>query len=120
MNDVMPWFAQGVEAGNGVLALKRPWWFFGSRRFHLSWDVTKSLPVFNTIVDMHKKLSAATGGVAGPAHLDRRTRSCHSPSSRRMQYGDTPDNGVVDHKGEYLVIGNLYVADGAIIPRRSA
>ena len=65
-NNVMPWFAQGVDAADGVLSLKRPWWQFGfgSKKLQLKWDITKSLPLMNAIVDMHKDLSKATGGTA--------------------------------------------------------
>ncbi len=59
---VMPWFAQGVDAGNGTFRLKRPWYFFGRKQLFLDWDPRESEPVINSIVDMHKKLSAATGG----------------------------------------------------------
>ena len=31
--------------------------------------------------------------------------------------GTSKDNGVVDHRGEVFGYKNLYVADGAIIPR---
>src|ERR1035441_9259560 len=63
LKNVMPWFAQGVDAANGVLEMKRPWWFFGSRRLDLQWDISQSQPVVDAVVKMHERLSQATGGV---------------------------------------------------------
>lgn len=115
---VMPWFAQGVDAGDGVFSLKRPWWLFGSRRLHLTWDVSRSEPVFNAIVDMHKRLSRATGGEAYQPitwTLGRDLITPHPLGGCNM--GDTVASGVVDHAGRVFNYPNLYVADAAIIPR---
>jgi len=117
LKGMMPWFAQGVDAGNGFLGLKRPWWYFGQRRLHLAWDVTRSRPLVDAIVAMHQKLSAATGGDAlvpltwSVAH---ELVTPHPLGGCNM--GATAGHGVVDHRGEVFGYKNLYVADGAIIP----
>ncbi len=48
---VMPWFAQAVDAADGVLHLKRRWWLFGRRRLHLSWDITRSEATITAVVN---------------------------------------------------------------------
>ena len=118
-NNVMSWFAQGVDAADGVLSLKRPWWQlgFGSKKLHLTWDITHSLPVFNAIVDIQKRISAETGGVAiiPPGWtLSQDLITPHPLGGCGM--GSTASDGVVDHKGEVFGYKNLYVADGAIVP----
>lgn len=117
LKNVMPWFAQGVDAGNGAFSLKRPWWFFGQRRLHLDWDVSQSRPVIDAIVAMHRKLSAATGGepLVPPTWTVAHDLVTPHPLGG-CNMGDTPDRGVVDHKGEVFGYKNLYVADAAIIP----
>jgi len=115
--NVMPWFAQGVDAANGVLSLKRPWWFFGSRRLHLQWEIARSQAVIDATVKMHERLSKATGGVplVPPTwSLARDLVTPHPLGGCNM--GDAPEHGVVDHKGEVFGYKNLYVADAAIIP----
>ncbi len=114
---VMPWFAQGVDAGNGVLELRRRWWLFGPRELHLDWDVSKSKPVIDAIVAMHMRLSKATGGVplVPPTWgLGHDLVTPHPLGGCNM--GADPSRGVVDHKGEVFGYRNLYVADAAIIP----
>lgn len=116
-SNAMPWFAQGVDAGNGVFSMKRPWWFFGERKFNLSWDVSKSRPVFDTIIDTHKKLSHATGGV--PMVPPTWTLAHYLVTPHPLggcNMGNTSSNGVVDHTGQVFGYDNLYVADAAIIP----
>lgn len=116
--NVMPWFAQGVDAGDGVLSLKRPWWFFGPRRLHLSWDVSASEPVFEAIIARHERLAEVTGGqpLIPPAwRLSKDLITPHPLGGCNM--GDTRERGVVDHRGEVFGYRNLYVADGAVIPR---
>jgi cholesterol oxidase len=119
INNVMPWFAQGVDAADGVLSLKRPWWHFGfgSKRLYLDWKITKSLSVMNAIVDIQKKLSHETGGTPIPPPgwtLSKDLVTPHPLGGCNM--GNTPGEGVVNHKGEVFGYKNLYVADGAIIP----
>lgn len=115
--NVMPWFAQGVDAANGVLSLKRPWWFFGPRRLHLQWEIARSQAVIDATVKMHERLSKATGGVplVPPTwSLARELVTPHPLGGCNM--GDTPAHGVVNHQGEVFGYKNLYVADAAIIP----
>jgi cholesterol oxidase len=115
---LMPWFAQGVDGGDGRLSLKRPWWWpFGRRRLHLSWDVDKSKPVINEIIKMHKRLSEATEGrvVVPPTWtISKDLITPHPLGGCKM--GVSPESGVVNHLGEVFGHRNLYVADGAIVP----
>lgn len=117
-SNVMPWFSQGVDAGDGTLSLKRRFWIFGSRRLHLSWDVAKSKPVFEAIVARHTQLALATGGtplVSPTWTLSQDLITPHPLGGCNM--GDTAQKGVVNHKGEVFGYKNLYVADGAVVPR---
>jgi cholesterol oxidase len=112
----MPWFSQGIDAADGVLELKRPWWLFGPRRLNLRWDITRSLPMFEALVSKHQKLAKKTGAAktlsAWPKSRDLITP--HALGGCNM--GDTPQEGVVNHLGEVFGHRNLFVADGAIIP----
>ena len=99
--NVMPWFAQGMDAANGVFSLKRPWWFFGSRRLHLDWDITESKPVIDAIVKMHERLSAATGGIPRVPPTWSLAHYLVTPHPLGgCNIGDTSATGVVNHKGE--------------------
>jgi cholesterol oxidase len=114
---VMPWFAQGVDAGDGVLSLRRPWWFFGRKRLHLKWNARNS-PVFDAIVAMHERLSHQTGRtplVPPSWTLARALITPHPLGGCNM--GTDRTTGVVDHRGEVFGHPGLYVADGAIVPR---
>jgi cholesterol oxidase len=113
--NVMPWFAQGVDAGNGTFSLHHSW--LGKPSLSLAWDIGKSREVIDTIIAMHEKLSAATGGhpVVPPTwSLAHSLITPHPLGGCGM--GDTPMNGVVNHAGEVFHYPNLYVIDGAIVP----
>ncbi|HKX32799.1 MAG TPA: GMC family oxidoreductase [Blastocatellia bacterium] len=117
INRIMPWFAQGVDAGDGHLTMKRPWWFFGPRRLHLHWDIKASMPLFEAIVNTHRRLAEKTGGkvLLSPTWtISQDLITPHPLGGCNM--GETSETGVVDHKGEVFGYRNLYVADGAIIP----
>jgi cholesterol oxidase len=107
----MPWFAQGVDAGNGELTLTN-----GS--LDLNWDITQSLTLFNEIANKHKQLAEATGGIPIPLPgwaLDKELITPHPLGGCNM--GASSDQGVVNHKGEVFNYPNLFVADGSIVPR---
>ena len=116
---VMPWFAQGVDAADGTLELKRPWWSFGFGKpsLHLAWDIAKSKATIDAIVQMHERLAHATGGtpiVPITWTVDRFLITPHPLGGCNM--GATASDGVVDHRGEVFGYRNLFVADAAIIP----
>jgi len=114
---IMPWFAQSVDAGDGLFSLKKKFWLFGPRRLHLAWDIARSKATINAVVDMHKKLAEATGGIplVPPTWwLAHDLVTPHPLGGCNM--GDSPQTGVVDHRGEVFGYRNLYVADAAIIP----
>jgi cholesterol oxidase len=115
---MMPWFAQGVDGGNGHLSLTQPGWFSPGGELHLDWDVTKSAPVIEAIIGLHKLFSEKTGGkalVPPTWTLLRELVTPHPLGGCNM--GADVANGVVDHKGAVFGYTNLYVLDGAIVPR---
>ena len=117
LENAMPWFAQGIDAANGRLVLRRPWWIAGEYKLELDWAVEKSAPVIEAIIAMHKELSKATGGMAlvPPSWtLEKYLITPHPLGGCNM--GATAKDGVVDHKGEVFGYRNLFVIDGGMIP----
>ena len=117
LDEFMPWFAQGVDAGNGMLRLRRRWWFFGPWELRLDWNVTQSEGLIDTIVAMHKKLSVATKGIpiVPPTWTEAKYLVTPHPLGG-CNMGSSAADGVVDHKGEVFGYKNLFVLDGAIVP----
>ncbi|MDX6611376.1 MAG: cholesterol oxidase [Blastocatellia bacterium] len=115
---VMLWFANGVDAANGRLYLKRPWiWPWYGKRLHLDWQVAKSKELFDDIQEMHKLLAEKTGGVPILTELWKTLNLLVTPHPLGgCNMGADPTKGVVNHLGEVFGYKNLYVADGAIIP----
>jgi cholesterol oxidase len=114
--NVMPWFAQGVDAANGTLSLHHEL-FSGEPCLNLTWDIGKSKETIDAIVAMHLKLSAATGGhplVPPTWSVLHNLVTPHPLGGCGM--GTSIVNGVVNHAGEVFNYRNLYVADAAIIP----
>ena len=113
----MPWFAQGRDAADGTLSLRKKFWIFGKQELHLDWDIQESGKTINAIVDMHEKLAKLTGGkplvpLTWTASKDLITP--HPLGGCNM--AATAGKGVVDHRGAVFGYPNLYVADGAIVP----
>jgi cholesterol oxidase len=110
LDQIMPWFAQGRDAANGVMSLK-------NGRLFLQWDVQQSQKTVEAIVRTHEQLARATGGwplVPLPWLLFRDLITPHPLGGANM--GRTSADGVVDHRGEVFGYRNLFVADGAIVP----
>ncbi len=114
---LMPWFAQGRDAANGRMMLRKRWLLFGRRGLHLDWDIEASKPVIDAIVAMHEKLAKVTDGtpfVPATWTWAKYLVTPHPLGGCNM--GTEPAKGVVNHAGEVFGYRNLYVADGAIIP----
>jgi cholesterol oxidase len=115
---VMPWFAQGRDAADGRLELRRRWWgLFGRLRLSLDWDVTASRPTIEAIIAMHRRLAEATGGKAVvPLSWSWLGYLITPHPLGGSNMGTDPAASVVDHRGEVWGHRNLYVADGSIVP----
>jgi cholesterol oxidase len=107
---VMPWFAQGCDAGNGRLSLQ-------GGRLILDWDIRESEPTIEAIVETHKAFARSTGGLPFVPLTWTAARYLATPHPLGgCNMGSSSAAGVVDHKGEVFGYRNLYVADGAIVP----
>ncbi len=117
MSCIMPWFGQAMDAPDGTLKLEKGL-LSGKYELQLDWEPDASIPAVQALVDMHKELSAATGGIplVSPAWtVMKYLVTPHPLGGCRMATG--PDMGVVDHRGEVFGHPGLYVVDGAVIPR---
>lgn len=112
------WFAQSVDASNGRLRLKSPWYAPWRRRLYLDWDIRPSEETFKKVNELHKKLAHANNAIHTITlptwTLLRDLTTPHPLGGCRM--AATASEGVVDHRGEVFGYPGLYVADGAIIP----
>jgi cholesterol oxidase len=117
IDHVMPWFAQGVDAADGRLSLRRRWWLFGPWQLSLDWQIKKSRALMDAIVDMHRRLSAATGGKPVVPLTWTALHYLITPHPLGgCNMAGSPAEGVVDHKGEIFGYPRLHVLDGAIVP----
>jgi cholesterol oxidase len=115
--NLMLWLGAGMDAADGQLTLTRhllsPW----KRTLDLRWNPDRSRAVIEAILDVHKRMTEATGGSMNPNpgwSVFRSLMTLHPLGGCRM--GDTSDTGVVDHLGRVFNYPNLYVVDGAILP----
>lgn len=115
---VMPWFGQAIDASDGEMELSRSWLPPFKKKFNLNWNVSKSEHAVQGMVDMHKKLSDATGGTHLVPPTWKYLKDLITPHPLGgCKMGDSRKNGVVNHKGEVFGYPGLYVADGSIFPK---
>lgn len=115
--NVMPWFAMGIDAADGVLTLTPRSLLDRRPRLHLDWDIRKSERVIQRIVAMHRNLAEVTGGIALVPPTWTLLRNLITPHPLGgCNMGVDHTGGVVDHSGQVFGYPGLYVADGAIVP----
>ncbi|MGC1275849.1 MAG: GMC oxidoreductase [Planctomycetaceae bacterium] len=117
LSKAMVWLGTGVDAADGVLRLRRnrlrPW----RRKLTLRWRPDRSRAVVEAILKVHRQLSTATGAKFRTPFYWRWLRSLvtvHPLGGCRI--GNSPADGVVDHRGEVFGCPNLFVADGSLLP----
>ena len=81
----MPWFAQGIDAADGTLSLQVPLRNLWPASVAPGMDIKQSQKVIEAIIAMHKRLSAATGGLPlVPLSCILVQRPYHPPSLGRL------------------------------------
>jgi len=116
--NVMPWFGQAMDAADGRLYLGAAPFIPWRTELKLDWEVERSEAAVQGLIDMHKELSHATGGVPWVPPTWTIFKNLVTPHPLGgCNMGVTAENGVVNHLGEVFNYPNLYVADGAIVPR---
>ena len=108
---VMPWFAQARDAADGRL-------FLNNGKLDLDWDIAKSKRTMDAVVHMHQRLAHATQGIPLTPLTWTVAHDLITPHALGgCSMATTAAGGGVDHKGEAFGHKNLFVADGAIIPK---
>ncbi len=117
-DQVMVWLGEGIDGADGRLSLGRrllkPW----RKSLKLNWNAGRSKGVIEAIVGTHRALSEVQGGkLKVPLYwrLLRGLVTVHPLGGCAM--GRDAKEGVVDHRGQVFGYPNLYVADGAILPK---
>ena len=109
---MMPFMAQGIDPGNGVARLKRG-------RLDIHWDLKQTYPLFDAILATLQRILETSGG-SGAVVPFRNSPIRHQITAHPLggcNMGTRPSDGVVDHSGKVFGYDNLYVADGAVVPR---
>jgi cholesterol oxidase len=117
-NQMMPWFAQSIDASRGELYLGRsyvrPW----KKHLKLHWDVATSKKTIDAVFAMHKQLAIATGGKPLIPFAWTMLKTLITPHPLGgCRVGRSADDGVVNHQGEAFNYRNLFVADGSVVPK---
>ena len=115
--NLMVWLGAGMDAADGRLSLKKPGLAKKPRALDLRWRPEQSRSVVESILAVHKSMTAATDGHLLPNpgwSLFRNLVTLHPLGGCAM--GATSQTGVVDHLGQVFGYPNLHVVDGSILP----
>ncbi|MBZ2187789.1 GMC family oxidoreductase N-terminal domain-containing protein [Alcanivorax sp. JB21] len=118
LTGLMPWFGQAQDEAGGVLSLGRPWYAPWRRnQLRMKWDYRAAEPAVEALSSMHVRLSEATGGQPLVPATWRWFRNLVTPHPLGgCNMADSPEQGVVDHRGEVFGYPELFVMDGAVVP----
>lgn len=118
IENIMPWFGQAIDGGDGRLYYGRDWLRPWQRRLKLDWNPRRSQTGVNGLIGRHEVLTKATGGEANVPPTWTVLRNLVTPHPLGgCGMAAAPSAGVVDHFGRVFGYDGLYVADGAIVPR---
>jgi cholesterol oxidase len=116
-SDMIPWFGQSIDAADGEFSLQRPWKFWRAHT-RLNWNPQRSVSALDTFNDVHVAMTKATGGEPKPLLTWKRLRMLVTPHPLGgCNMSAAPGAGVTKHTGEVHDYDNLFVMDGAVIPR---
>ncbi|MDP8992190.1 MAG: GMC oxidoreductase [Actinomycetota bacterium] len=108
----LPYLGMGTDEADGVFRLDR------RGRLALDWDPSPSMAMFDEMEAAMRGLSRALGGdfMRSPPwrHPFRRLLTAHPLGGCVLS--ESPDRGVVDHRGQVWGHPGLFVADGAVVP----
>jgi cholesterol oxidase len=108
---VMPWFAQARDAADGTLTLR-------NGHLDLAWNVAASAETVEAVASVHQRLARATDGMALTPLTWTLSRDLITPHPLGgCNMGRTAADGVVAHTGEVFGYPNLFVIDGATVPK---
>lgn len=124
LETMMPWFGQAVDAADGRLYLGRPWYAPWRRSLKMDWRYQRSQAVVEAMIAVHKKLSLTTeDNNCNPVipFIPPTWTALHNLITPHplggCNMGITAADGVTDSQGRVFNYPNLYVMDGAAIPR---
>jgi len=118
IDQMMPWFAQGVDAATGRLYLGSSWLRPWRKKLKLEWDRESTRRTTDAIFEMHKRLAEATGGRPLFPFFWTMLKTLITPHPLGgCAMGRTVEDGVVSHTGEVFGYRNFYVVDGSVVPR---
>lgn len=107
----LPYLGMGTDAADGQLRLR-------GGQLDLKWRHHASMKMFKQMMAAMQQISKAAGGRYVSSLLWRwplrKLLTAHPLGGCGM--GDSPENSVVDHRGQVWQYPGLYVADGACIP----
>jgi cholesterol oxidase len=116
-SDMIPWFGQSIDAADGEFSLRSKYVFWRARS-RLDWNPQRSVSALDTFNDVHVAMTLATGGEPMPLATWRRLRMLVTPHPLGgCNMAAAAGAGVTTDRGEVFGHRNLFVMDGAVIPR---
>jgi cholesterol oxidase len=117
-DNIMPWFGQAYDGGDGALYLGRSWLPPWRHKLKMNWNPKRSMKGINGLADMHVKLTRATGGRPLPVPSWKIFGSLVTPHPLGgCNMASSPAAGVVDDQCRVFGHEGLYVMDGSVVPR---
>ena len=97
---------------------KRRWWRLGKRSMNSNCDTDQKVPAYIPVANEYtRRLAEKVDGVPAGSITEillNTSTTAHIMGGCVM--ADSPENGVIDYKGQIFHYKNLYVADGSVIP----